>query len=907
MKLSYEILEIEDFKSIQKLRFDFRRPSGLYFVAGRNDIEPELESNGCLRGDTLIDCPRDLVKYPRGIPIKKLVGRKFLTYSWDAKQNTMILTPVSKVWCTGVQEVVAVDLTAYPNGRNTVGCRTGGTQKGKFLPPCRLVGTIDHLVMLTDGSWKPLGKLSPGDSLKSLYRRDADRGMLSWSQSDPIPNNFHKSQFYYPLTKTVREQQFVCTQVHGNRPISADVHHKDENKFNHSPQNLEWKNSKKHKSDHARDRILKNEFGWQKYGQHPKGMLGKKHSQQSKEKISQTLREGRYGKATPPNHVVKSKPYKIGKTKVYDMEVPETHNFIANGVVVHNSGKSSIFDALCWVQFGTTADAFKTPDLIPWGTSSSPIGKLTTLIDGKRRVIDRTSKPGRIQLDGKDITQEALEEVLRFNIETFCHTVLLPQEHDLFFDLTAGQKLSILSNTLKLDRWDERSDRAWTKATALDRDIAKAQSTITSLGNQYREVTHIKASIETKSEEWEDQQAAKQKVSDKEWKDLRSTLDKAERKKTDADLAYDLSVTELRDIRKELMQIADYIRAADVVVMERDAVIRSIKNDCNDLREQISSLRKGKCPTCGQELHTKLPKRQQLQDLLKVRQAQIDTETAALETEVKTRADLFAQQTNVRKAEEQQVQKAELARTTLDHHLPIVASLKTKLQLLEKQQKEAEEQSNPYREQLRQLTQRQTKISAEQKQIEKDKKAYEVLREQYEFWSRAFRDIKLEIIDEVLQELELCVNAQLPRIGLDGWMVEFDIERETKKGTIARGIDLTILPYRRADLKRRIKFASWSGGEAQRLRLVGSEALSDVLLRRAGVDVNLQILDEPTRGLAPRGVIHMVDFLAERAVELGRTILLADQTAIQSASFSGTVLVGRTKNGTQILNSGIGS
>ena len=30
---------------------------------------------GCITGDSLIDTPRDLIKYPKGIPIKELVGK----------------------------------------------------------------------------------------------------------------------------------------------------------------------------------------------------------------------------------------------------------------------------------------------------------------------------------------------------------------------------------------------------------------------------------------------------------------------------------------------------------------------------------------------------------------------------------------------------------------------------------------------------------------------------------------------------------------------------------------------------------------------------------------------------------------------------------------------------------------
>jgi DNA repair exonuclease SbcCD ATPase subunit len=265
----------------------------------------------------------------------------------------------------------------------------------------------------------------------------------------------------------------------------------------------------------------------------------------------------------------------------------------------------------------------------------------------------------------------------------------------------------------------------------------------------------------------------------------------------------------------------------------------------------------------------------------------------------KANEDLILRQTNLRRAEETYAKKAETARTELDAQLPRVAEFKAKIEMGRKRQKESEQTINPFRDQLRDIQRRYDKLKSEVKQTTKSWKEHTQRHEQFEFWSRGFRDIKLTIVEELLQELELCVNNLLPQVGLVGWRIEFAIERETKKGSIARGIDLTILPYQRS-ADRRVKFANWSGGEAQRLRLVGSTALADVLLRRAGVEASLQILDEPTRGLSPKGVIHMVEFLAERAASLGRIILLADQTVIESASFSGSLSVKRTKNGTQV-------
>src|ERR1035437_5657173 len=170
-----------------------------------------IAPKGCLVGETLVDCPRDLRKYPKGIPIKDLVGKQFLTYSWDFKNNTMRLSKVLDVWCVGQKPVYRVKLSAFPNGASATGNRSGGIQECKYLPPLELVGTRDHPVLLCDGTWKKLGELAAGDSLKSLYRRAASTGedcLLSWS-SDTIPDQVcwgkRRPASYYALIKGITE------------------------------------------------------------------------------------------------------------------------------------------------------------------------------------------------------------------------------------------------------------------------------------------------------------------------------------------------------------------------------------------------------------------------------------------------------------------------------------------------------------------------------------------------------------------------------------------------------------------------------------------------------------------------------------------------------------------------------
>jgi len=104
--------------------------------------------------------------------------------------------------------------------------------------------------------------------------------------------------------------------------------------------------------------------------------------------------------------------------------------------------------------------------------------------------------------------------------------------------------------------------------------------------------------------------------------------------------------------------------------------------------------------------------------------------------------------------------------------------------------------------------------------------------ERTKLWVKYFKDIQLYIIEDVLHELELVSNAMLPEIGLEDWSIAYAIERETKSGTTQRGLNVTINSPAN---KGAVKWNAWSGGEGQRLRIVGALALSEVLLNHADV------------------------------------------------------------------------
>lgn len=327
------------------------------------------ETGHCLVGDTLIDCPRDLAKYPLGIPIKDLVGCTPWVYAWENGQGTV--KKAMRVWRTK-QNVPVVRVIVSP-GR--------GFHTKKYLPPQELVGTPDHRVLLADGkTWKALGALKPGDRLCSLYRSsNGRRTRIRWTGGERI-----------------REHEFVTAHVYGARPERHDSHHKDENQLNQHPDNLEWKDEGLHCGEHAQGRpwsedrkaelveankirqwtpetraklrqahlgkvlseatkakmsattkgrkqseelIAKRAKGIQRFYANggKSGMYGKTASEETRRKRSASMKATLARKKLErTNHVVVAVE-DAGRQDVYDMTVPGAHSFVANGVVVHNS------------------------------------------------------------------------------------------------------------------------------------------------------------------------------------------------------------------------------------------------------------------------------------------------------------------------------------------------------------------------------------------------------------------------------------------------------------------------------------------------------------------------------------------------------------------------------------------
>lgn len=233
-------------------------------------------------------------------------------------------------------------------------------------------------------------------------------------------------------------------------------------------------------------------------------------------------------------------------------------------------------------------------------------------------------------------------------------------------------------------------------------------------------------------------------------------------------------------------------------------------------------------------------------------------------------------------------EKETAARTTLDRVGPEVASLESTILSAQRSIREHEDTQNPYGEQSADLRRRLGELKREQKACTEDLIAIRRKIERARFWVQGFKEVRLYVINDVLDELKIATDSVLDAMGLVDWEVRYSVEKENRSGDVSRALHVTVLS---PDNDKAVRWEVWSGGEAQRLRLAGSLALSEVLLNHAGITTNLEVLDEPSRGMSRGGISDLCDYLAARADRQDKIVVLTDHHALAAGRFRSTLTV----------------
>jgi len=537
----------------------------------------------------------------------------------------------------------------------------------------------------------------------------------------------------------------------------------------------------------------------------------------------------------------------------------------ANGVA-----KSSLWDALFWNLFGKTIrDSKPGADIEPRGGDKHTSVMLEFARGQNEETLERGRNPNSLHLwhigppfdNERDLTQADVPALLGMSEETFRRTVILGQFGTLFLDLGAEAQAKMFSEALDLDIWLQAAARASKAGTAAKQDKDDAQSRYDAAISVITSLTEQIKDARIRAEEFNDKVLA-------EVERLTTELGAVQKK--------------LKTARKD----ADEEPKSPGYGNERMAeLLDLLKKEPDDLEEALFAAgRKASktakvCSKCDQPLPNTM----------------LQATLARLKDESRKREDAYREE----------MREIDVKRRTINLSFQKEKDawwLKRQAVLnLERDEKNLHDkiraQDSSENEALDEI--KRLKLRRKEKRAARDK-AMEELREAQtiqgmaEFWTKSFKEIRLSIIDEVLAELEIAANRHAENLGLRDWRISFETERESKAGVVSYSFTVLLYP---PNWPKPVKWESYSGGESQRWQLAVAFGLSEVLLSRAGISPNIEVLDEPTRGLSPEGISDLLAMLRERALELGRAIYLVDHHSMDRGAFDGTLMVTKRKKG----------
>ena len=578
----------------------------------------------------------------------------------------------------------------------------------------------------------------------------------------------------------------------------------------------------------------------------------------------------------------------------------------------NGAGKSRLWEAICWLFFGKTSRGIKAGDAANWEVGKGAEVSLEYVVDGDLPcTATRSWSPNRwVMVDwtgtqhdlAKDSANQTLSH-LGLSFAAFLNTVWMPQRADMFLDLKPDAKAAMFSELLGLDRWLDRSKKASTLAIEadascrrLEKDVARITGQLDQIDDHHVHVMHDDWEAKTRARITElERLLAEHLTRRKTAKQLVVTAEEADAAARD-ELAARIEahralLTELAGLKDV---VAEASRALTKVGVQRDAVDGHVHFLCKN----------DHCPTCDQDLDPVMKR----ENVSKARRTLADLEREEAERAATYKRLIQSQNSITDEADKVQVKVnkqrgvVEQAEFKLRDARQALARLDRDLDDWEDELDALAVAKNPYAELLSMSADRRQALKRDLSQAQRLLDEAEGRHVLFTYWVRGFKEIRLEMIGDALTQLEIEVNSEVSAVGLVGWELRFDVDRETKGGSIQRGFSVHVVsPHN----KRPVPWEAWSGGESQRLRMAAQAGLANLSRASTGADINLEVWDEPTDGLGQEGVLDLLKTLETRAVTEQRQIWVVDHHSLSFGGFSGAAGVVKTRKGSHFDLAGL--
>lgn len=569
-------------------------------------------------------------------------------------------------------------------------------------------------------------------------------------------------------------------------------------------------------------------------------------------------------------------------------------------------GKSTLFcDAICWCLYGKTPRGVKAGDIVNWDSSSAWVD-FSFQSRGVHYRVQRCQHPNSLTIavdhsPVATITQEELEQRVGLDYSAFCNSIVFSQLTDTFFDLRPAEKSEVLESVLPLAVWEEAAKRAKQRADGLEKEMSAKLEMTAGLKGRLQALNEL--DLEDKIEEWEavrsDEIAGIVESfaeDDEKLRELKSKGRVWQQKEAETKQ----SVLEVEALLVEAEAEYEGIYA-EILKIERNATAQS--TEMGMLQKEIDRLRQlgPVCAMCKQKIghEHRETEENKYQKRIKVLMEGL---SAAKNSRLEVDQQLKAVGSDVGEIKNVRMNLVS-AYNDANRHLSEVKIRVSQL-LEEKKCKELrivnlEARTNPFVEQKKKIEDDKRKLKSQIVQIKGQLTGLDTQLSSMQYWIQGFKEVKLMQISDILTQLELEVNNYLYQFGLHHWKIEFSVDSTTKAGKARKGFAVTIKP---PNLESAVPWASYSGGETQRLRLAGALGMSDLILACFGLTPGLEVWDEPSTYLSQQGITNLMDVLKDRSITTGRQIFLIDHRNLDTGTFNGLYTVVRKENAVEVLS-----
>jgi len=564
-------------------------------------------------------------------------------------------------------------------------------------------------------------------------------------------------------------------------------------------------------------------------------------------------------------------------------------------------GKSTLFvDAPYWILTGKTVLSQRPGALVEnWDNGTGTKGVLHIKLDDDDYIIERGRNPSILTLNGTVIQQAEIDKLLPLSDAALRRTLLLGQRGSLFLDLRPEDKSRLFSETLDLDRWLRASDHAGDQVKTLDRSLTLLRSDLAGSKARSSLLRDQHDAAATKEEAFSADRAARLILIGRELKTRQEEMDGVRDTLREARAALatltvpDSAATETPAQRLARARQDEGIKRRELGALE--ANLRNIRQKEQEARGQLEAYQDDSyCPECGQP----------------VTQQHIEEKRAALSVKIKAATELgdeFARDANrldlKLKGVEQTIRDLEKEAKEgeeIRHEIHILEmkylNIEAGLETLTKERNKTINETNPFTAICDDLEEQYIQEGKKTGELEIKYAGIESEIEIFKFWQKGFKDIRLELIDATLLELELTTNRNARALGLEDWRIAFSTEKETKSGATSQAFTVLLYPPGQQEA---IDWSAFSGGESQRWHIAVTCGLSEVLLNRAGIEPDTEIYDEITNYISSEGIEDVLEFLKERSIELNRKIYLIDHH-VGVGDFTDTVSLVKDEAGIRI-------